>query len=182
MALITRLSRLFTADFHAVLDRIEEPEIQLRQAIREMEESCARCEQRLKSLAVEHKQLDAHRTELQARLEQTADEMDVCFASGNEDLARGLIKRKLETERRERAASTRLAETTLAMEEIGSALESNSRELDLMRRKAAVFVDRAGESGEYRTGANHWFDPDVSVGDDEVEVAFLREKQRRTGS
>ena len=39
MALITRISRLFQADFHAVLDRIEEPEQLLKQAIREMEDS-----------------------------------------------------------------------------------------------------------------------------------------------
>ena len=38
MALITRISRLFKADFHAVLDQIEEPEQLLRQAIREMED------------------------------------------------------------------------------------------------------------------------------------------------
>jgi phage shock protein A len=41
MALITRLSRLFQADMHAVLDKIEEPELLLRQAIREMEEFIA---------------------------------------------------------------------------------------------------------------------------------------------
>ena len=46
MALITRVSRLFQADFHAVLDRIEEPEVLLRQAVREMEEELARDEQR----------------------------------------------------------------------------------------------------------------------------------------
>ena len=32
MALITRMARLFTADVHAVLDRIEEPEVVLKQA------------------------------------------------------------------------------------------------------------------------------------------------------
>ena len=37
MALVTRLSRLFQADFHAVLDQIEEPDLQLRQAVREMQ-------------------------------------------------------------------------------------------------------------------------------------------------
>jgi phage shock protein A len=33
MALINRISRLFKADFHAVLDQIEEPEGLLKQAI-----------------------------------------------------------------------------------------------------------------------------------------------------
>ena len=38
MALMTRVARLFRADLHAVLDRIEEPEVLLRQALREMED------------------------------------------------------------------------------------------------------------------------------------------------
>ena len=42
MALISRVSRLFTADVHAVLDRIEEPEVLLKQAIREMEDEVRR--------------------------------------------------------------------------------------------------------------------------------------------
>ena len=58
MTLITRLSRLFRADFHAVLDRIEEPETLLRQAIREMEEEIACQEQAMAE------RLDGARTEL----------------------------------------------------------------------------------------------------------------------
>ena len=46
MALINRMSRLFTADVHAVLDRIEEPDVLLKHAVREMEEELARNEQR----------------------------------------------------------------------------------------------------------------------------------------
>ena len=38
MALINRVSRLFKADFHAVLDQLEEPEQILKQAIRDMED------------------------------------------------------------------------------------------------------------------------------------------------
>ena len=34
MAIVTRLTRLFRADAHAVLDRLEEPEVLLRQAVR----------------------------------------------------------------------------------------------------------------------------------------------------
>ena len=57
MALITRLSRLFQADFHAVLDRIEEPDIQLKQAIREMQIELQQNEQRLALLQHEAEQL-----------------------------------------------------------------------------------------------------------------------------
>ena len=47
MALINRISRLFKADFHAVLDHIEEPEALLKQAIRDMEDDLAKTKQRI---------------------------------------------------------------------------------------------------------------------------------------
>ena len=64
MALITRVSRLFRADFHAVLDRIEEPDVLLKQAVREMEEDIARDEQRGKALTHEQGQLDKRSRDL----------------------------------------------------------------------------------------------------------------------
>ena len=47
MALINRLTRLVKADFHAVLDNLEEPEQLLKQAIRDMEDELAETEQRV---------------------------------------------------------------------------------------------------------------------------------------
>ena len=61
MALVNRISRLFSADFHAVLDRIEEPDLLLRQAIREMEEELAKSEQRIRCL--ERDQADLSRAD-----------------------------------------------------------------------------------------------------------------------
>ena len=63
MALITRLSRLFEADFHAVLDRIEEPELQLKQAVREMQFAVDQGRQRIKLLQHEAGQLQARAAE-----------------------------------------------------------------------------------------------------------------------
>ena len=97
MALITRVSRLFQADFHAVLDRIEEPEVLLRQAVREMEEELARDEQRSKMLQHEQRQLITRATDLEQSLHDIEEELDVCFDAGNDDLARACIRRKLES-------------------------------------------------------------------------------------
>ena len=99
MALITRLSRLMRADLHAVLDRVEEPEVLLRQALREMQEELARDQQRQRLLGRERDQLDARAAELEQALRRNDQELDVCFAADKEDLARTLIRRRLETER-----------------------------------------------------------------------------------
>jgi len=95
MTLITRIARLFRADLHAVLDRIEEPETLLRQAIREMEEQQAADEQCLHDLDRDTGQLAARQEELGSALAGMEGELDLCFAHGKDDLARALIKRKL---------------------------------------------------------------------------------------
>src|SRR5215468_456574 len=99
MALINRMSRLFTADVHAVLDRIEEPDVLLKHAIREMDEELARSEQRTRQLELERETLAERHRKVQTALAELAAQLDVCFANGNDELARKVIKRKLETEK-----------------------------------------------------------------------------------
>jgi phage shock protein A len=107
MALITRVSRLFRADFHAVLDRIEEPDVLLRQAIREMEEALAGDEQRIRILNHEQGQLLARSRDLDQSLSDIEKELDICFNADKDDLARALIRRKLEAQRLNKHLSRR---------------------------------------------------------------------------
>lgn len=50
MTLIARMTRLFKADLHGILDSLEEPEEVAKQAIRDMEEDIATQERRLDEL------------------------------------------------------------------------------------------------------------------------------------
>jgi phage shock protein A len=176
MALITRVSRLFRADFNAVLDRIEEPDLLLRQAVREMEEELARDDQRLKALQLEQAQLYARGAELERNLEHIEQELDVCFASGEEALARGVVKRKLETQR----LAAVLARKRQALHDTATALaaqlDENRTRLESMRQKAEILAEELPAADEARASA------DCVVRQDEVEVALLREKQKRSRS
>jgi phage shock protein A len=171
MALIDRMSRLFTADVHAVLDRIEEPDVLLKHAVREMEEALARNQQRARVLAHEDEALGERQRKTDALLAQLAAELDVCFASSNDTLARKVIKRRLETER----LSTHVAERRAALDKERAALDTTVEEqreqLDVMRQKMELMtVTTAGD--EPHSG-------DFAVGETEVEVALLRERQKR---
>ena len=70
MALITRIGRLFSADLNAVLDRIEEPDVLLKQALREMEEDLQRDAQQLKLYIKENSLLALKSEELSKSIEQ----------------------------------------------------------------------------------------------------------------
>ena len=175
MALVTRVSRLFRADLHAVLDRLEEPDVLLRQAVREMEEELVRDEQRSKVMGRELEQLTARESDLGQSLSGIEEELDVCFSCEKDDLARALIKRKLESER----FSKHLCRKREALEEslarLNTRIEENRAHLESTRQKAELLCEDSPADHPEEV----WASPAVPVRDEDVEVAFLREKQRR---
>ncbi len=177
MPIINRISRLFTADLHAVLDRIEEPEVLLKQAIREMDDAVAASEQRIAQLRREHDQWTARSADIAASLDDLDEQLDVCFASDEEVLARALIKRKLETERLAKHISERRDALAEALQVNETQLIENRDSLDALREKAELLIEHpsANDQSSVLTGAR-------PVGDEEVDIAFLREKQRRSAS
>jgi phage shock protein A len=175
MALITRISRLFRADLHEVLDRIEEPDVLLRQAVREMEEELAHDEQRIKVLDHEHAEMIARQTGIEQSLAEIEEGLDVCFISGKDDLARSLIRRRLEAQHYlEILGSKRYAlQDTLAG--LRDRVGNNRTRLESMRQKAALLT----EAGTPEQAGESWLSPDFSVREEDVEVVFLREQQKR---
>lgn len=175
MALITRFTRLFRADLHAVLDRVEEPDVLLKQAVREMEEDTARDEHHIKVLTRVLGQVNARQSDLKQSLDQIDDEMDVCFDSGKDDLARALIKRKLEAQQLLKVLSRKHQSLLDSVTELKSRFDQNRERLHAMRQKAELLAE---EDTCHRE--QPWTVPHITIRDEDVEVAFLREKQQRS--
>lgn len=175
MALIRRMARLFRADFHAVLDRVEEPDILLRQAVREMEDELSRNEQACARHEAEQAQLVKREAEFRDALASLGDELDVCFAADKEDLARSLIRRRLETERALQLLAQRRDGLDTEVSRLKQRLADNRARFESMRQKAELFDTQRDTA----TTAFSWPPGDVRVRDEDVEVALLRERQRR---
>ena len=174
MTLLTRLSRLLQADVHALLDRIEEPEALLKQAVREMDAVLEEDRRRLRAHELERGLLGDRRNSLLALLPQLAEELDLCFALERQDLARSLIRRRLETEQ---ALST-LARKDAALETECSRLREqiadHALQLDQIRQRAELMACARPEPGDRlnREGA--------AVSERDVDIAWLREQQLRS--
>ena len=178
MALITRLSRLFQADFHAVLDRIEEPDIQLRQAIREMQIELQQNEQRLALLQHEAEQLSDLATDSKNKIAAFDEELDICFAAKKDDLARDLIKRKLETTRQIGSAEKQTATIQSSTKKLESDIEEYRDQLDNMNQKLELLVTDINN----HSSPGHLSVVGTGVRAEDIEIAFLREKQNRSAS
>src|SRR5262245_6048157 len=129
MTLIHRISQLFTADLHAVLDRLEEPEALLKQAIRDMEEVAAKTEQRVRLLEHGINDLERRRQSIEQSTVGIDGELDLCLAQGEDALARSLVRRKLEAERALRAIAARHDDDTRQLTEQRALLDEQRREL-----------------------------------------------------
>ena len=174
MALINRMSRLFAADVHAVLDRIEEPDVLLKHAVREMEEELARNEQRARLLAHEGEALDERQRKTGVLLAQLDAELGVCFASGNDALARKVVKRRLQTERLGAHVEERRAALAKEHTALQAAVLEQREQLDVMTQKAELLTATAPDDDSRSA--------ELTVGETEVEIAFLRERQKRQPS
>ena len=182
MALINRISRLFKADFHAVLDRIEEPEQLLRQAIREMEDELAGSEQQIKQAAHDQQNLGARKAELTEKLTEIESELDLCFESQKEDLARGLVRKKLEGQRLLKRLNAKESANGKFLDEQRTRLEENRVALEALKQKAEIFTQSAPASSNAGIDDASWLARELAVSDSEIEVAFLREQSARRAS
>jgi phage shock protein A len=177
MTLVTRMSRLLRAEVNAVLDRIEEPAALLRQAVREMEEALARDEQQARRLESEQQTQMLRLTDIERTLREIDEQLDLCFRSDREDLARTLIRRRLETEQFQRLATDRHEGISRTVTELRNQIVENRQRLAEVRRRAELITEETGEDAD-----EGWTTASVAVRDADVEVAFLREQSRRAGS
>ncbi|MDE0192806.1 MAG: PspA/IM30 family protein [Gammaproteobacteria bacterium] len=169
MALVNRISRIFTADLHAVLDRIEEPDVLLAQSIREMADAVAADERRLAAVKERQQQCQRDLAASNTRLAEFDCELDLCLGSDQDDLARSVIRKKL-AESRAAASLTRSAkEADEAIAELTAVLDERRRDLeDITQQAEVVRGDRPVPKVDCE-----------AVSDSDVEIALLAEKERR---
>ena len=184
MALINRIARLFKADFHAVLDQIEEPEALLKQAIRDMEDDLAATEQRIARCAHDQDALAARQRDLQGAIAAIDEELDLCFESKKDDLARSQIRKKLEAERLLKRLAATFEANKQYLDEQRATVEENQGTLESLRQKAELITHRTPASSDAGSEFDDvaWMARELNVSDDEIEIAYLREKSVRSAS
>jgi len=178
MPLIDRATRLFKADMHAVLDRVEDPEQVFKLAIRDMEEDIARHERSAKLARVRLGEVEAGLRETQGRIGEFDAELDLCFEQARDDLARAVVRKKLLAvagRRRLEAEAERLGDTLGHL----TATVSEQREvLAGYRQKADALCRDDGRASGCRS------DEGAGAGDDipdaDIEIALLAERRARS--
>ncbi|MGH8548130.1 MAG: PspA/IM30 family protein [Methylococcales bacterium] len=178
MTLIDRIARLFRADIHDLLDRIEEPAVVLRQAVRDMEKELSLDEQSIRQLVRDDERLVSRLKEIESSLNDIEAQLDVCFQSGREELARRLIKRRLEMQNLHKQMCGKRSQLADRLAMRKARFQENQARLEEIRQKAEWLADEAPDED---FSESKGYSSDV-IRDEDVEVAFLSEKQIRSRS
>ena len=181
MTLIARMTRLFKADLHGILDGLEEPEEVVKQAIRDMEEDIATKEPRLDELQAVLQRLAIEAQELTVSIQESERQIDLCFAAGNEPLAKNLIRKRLEMVRRARGIARAQDETRAQSEALAKKLAEHKEQLAAVVQKLKLY-EETRPSQPWASSICSPLQGGSLVTDDEVEVAFLEEQRRRSGA
>lgn len=92
----------------------------------------ARDQQRVKLLNHEHEQIETRVRELDPAPQEIKEQLEVCFAAGKYELARALIRRRLEAQRRKQFLERKrgILQDTLAG--LGAQLDATGQKADLL--------------------------------------------------
>ena len=167
MTILKRITHLFRADFNAVLDEVEEPEVILRQAVRDMS-------QHLNQL--KHQQSESQR-KLQLLQRQEADvaedvqryekEIATCFEAEKPDLAKSFVRRKLSCEQQYQKLAALISQLKQEQACLTDEIKEKSLQHKSMEQKLEIF-SQENLTTQYA---------DFSITEDEVELAFIKAQQ-----
>ena len=140
-----------------------------------MEEDLARDGRNREALLAELQRMAARDEEIERSLSGMEEELDVCFEAGKDDLGRALIRRRLEAQGYRSTLARRREGLQEKLARLEKRICEHGAQLDAMRQMAELLAPREAENecGE------PWDVPDLRVREEDVEVAFLRERQRR---
>jgi len=159
---------------NAALDKIEEPELLLKQSIREMEETLVLDERKIKLLEFEQQPLIHKEDEIKQSLVELEHKLVICFESDKDDLAHNLIKRKLEIEQYMKSLTTQISRSVEIITQLKTQLKEHQTQLVTMKQKADIF----DQNTTTNSTVSSWNNPSFFIRDEDVEVAFLHEKQK----
>ena len=181
MTLITRITRLFKADLHGILDGLEEPQEVIKQAIRDMEEDIATQERRLEELRTILQRLEREAQEMMMAMQAIEPQIALCFAAENESLAKNLIRKRLEMARRAKGIARAQEETQAQSDGLATRIATHKAQLASVVQKLRAY-ETTQPHPPWASSPCVPLQGGSVITDDEVEVAFLEEKRRRSGA
>lgn len=173
MAILTRFTRLLKADLHALLDRMEAPDVLLQQALREMEAELQALQLQQRQRCAQQQQIQHQLAQVQQQLAQYQQELTLCLEHDSDSLARSLLRRQLEAEQRLQMLQGQLQTLQCQCQQTDEQISARQASLEALQLQADSLLDTA----DAQPVALH--DQPRRISDADIELALLKAKSAR---
>jgi len=187
MTLMNRFARLFKADVNAILDNLEEPELILKQALRDMQAGLASEQKNLNILTQNLQQCNTRLSSVDETHAKHIQEIRLCLDAKNESLAKTFISKKLHIEANLKFYQQKKLQLTESIKIVDKTVAEMRQTIAEIKQKVAVISNR---KSTFEMNTMHNLHPELSptISNEAVEIELLRlqsefqthPKQRKT--
>lgn len=177
MSILTRMTRLFRADVHGVMDQIEDRPLLLRQCLREMTAALDDSRDQLRRMTAERAEAVRRREALDRELTAVDADIDMAIREDREKIARFLIRRHRPLKRRRESLDVHIHELDGRIGETRTEIANRERELSEIKARASAYIHEA-EARRRTVRPEEIFPGDEGdgVADEEVELELIRRR------
>jgi phage shock protein A len=142
MNIFQRISKLVTANINHLLDEAEDPEVMVKQLIREMEESIIELRRETVKAIARQKQLEKQIQMAKDRSNELESKAVLALEKNDEEFARQILGNKMETEESMSTMQEELKIASRMAEQMKSDLTKLEDQVQLARRKKEELIRR----------------------------------------
>jgi len=142
MNLLERISKLIAANINHLLDKAEDPEVMVKQLIREMEGSIIELRRETVRAVAREKQLQKQIDASADLVDELEEKAKLALKNGREDLARAVLTKKLHTENTRETLEKELDLAKQMAERLKADLAKLEDQAQVARRRKEVLVRR----------------------------------------
>ncbi len=142
MNILQRISKLISANVNHMLDAAEDPEVMVKQLIRDMEESIIELRRETVKAIGQQKQLEKKIEMTRGQAEVLEKKAAAALESGDEEFARQIITKKLELDNRVSALETEVETAAALAEKMKENLDKLEDQVQTARRKKEELIRR----------------------------------------
>jgi phage shock protein A len=182
MALLKRIARLFKADIHGVIDQMEDPQLLLKQHLRDMQESLVQKEAKLKKMIFARNQVQQDDEKGKKEIHNLEMDLEVAIQKERDDIARMLIKKLKPLSRIQSDRQSYIDRLNHEIDHFKAHMEQQDLQFEQLRQKATEYFHMMQQPNwentwpVAQTGHNvHEFS------DEEVELELLQRKESIKG-
>ena len=178
MAIIGRIVKIFKADIHGFMDRLEDRRLLLKQHLRDMEEVLHRKEAALKKMTADHNQKQKELADYRQQWEALDHDLTTALRKNKDEIARMLIRKMKPLENMSEELTRHLDTLNEEMIEFKNHLKQQRLRYEQLKYRTAEYLRRT---------KMQQFEKDVIVTvsadgyetptDEEIELELLKRKE-----